>query len=159
MKVVIQPEWKWEKYICTIFHCNPSSRQWDTSLKNTNVNLSVVLEEKSGHPLGSMKVSTKFQGNACSSCWDISVCLTVNNNSLIYWPKSILLSIGRKQFLTKSLYTPGTGRVNNTKMRKNLLAKITLQHRQARRRKGQIPLVHLSCLSCGSSPVWSVKVH
>ncbi len=38
-------------HICTKFHCNPSNSCRDISLKNTNINLMVALEEMSGdHP-------------------------------------------------------------------------------------------------------------
>lgn len=61
--------------VCTKFHSNPFNSRQDISLKTTNVNLAVALEEKSEdhqvkslHPLGTMNALTKFHNNSSSSC-------------------------------------------------------------------------------------------
>lgn len=63
-------------YYCAKCHCNPSSTCQAISLRTTNVDFSVVLDEKSGeqgiHCLRTMDNCTKFCANPSSKCWDIS---------------------------------------------------------------------------------------
>ncbi len=73
--VKIHPEG--DKNVCSKFHGNPFSSREDNSLKATNVDLMVALEESQRitkviriHPLGTMDTCAKFHGNP-SICCDI----------------------------------------------------------------------------------------
>lgn len=108
--------------VCT----NLSNCHRDISLKTTNVNCIVPLEEKSedhqSRPCwrGNMNVWTEFHGNSSNHCWDTSFCpkwqpmydLPFLKATLLAWLQSHLLV---KQTSTQHFYNIG-GSSRSTKI-------------------------------------------